>query len=271
MKCTEIRVTFGYTYNLGDYSNIRPEVSLTAELNDDLQDALNHLYETARGNCHRMIDDALEAEGKPAHFSPEPRFIAYTARDEKLTIIVSQDSFKQFEAEHPHWNLTKGYHEEGYRFQHLWTLLEKHDMVEGYHLLIFGHDTIPQIEPVFECQLGNMLFVGRGKMIEALPPFLSAAADWQHKYSYHRNFDTFETEMRAKASEHGLTFFNISDFDDWQYEEKVIALRTAYEKYMKKTQQLDEEKEDDIPFDDDEGEEDDYEDEEEEGEDEEEI
>ena len=44
MKITEVRFTLGYTYNLGDYSNIRPEVTLTAEVDGDASNALNELY-----------------------------------------------------------------------------------------------------------------------------------------------------------------------------------------------------------------------------------
>ena len=60
MRITKVKLTLGYTYNLGDYSNIRPEVSLTADIHDtdNVIDCLEHLYDTARLHCHRVIDDA---------------------------------------------------------------------------------------------------------------------------------------------------------------------------------------------------------------------
>ena len=244
MKFTEVRLTLGYTYNLGDYSNVRPEITLTAELDDDLQVALNSLYETARNHCYRMIDEALEANEKPAKFSDEPRFVAYSCHDEKLAVIVLENLYKQFESEHPHWNRTIGFScWGGYRYHHLRDLLKNRDEKDGFQILDFRFDTLPHIEHVFETNIGNMLIIGRGKQYNVLPPYLLAYRDREKTHT--RNFDTFEAEMRLKASEQGLTFLNISDFDDWQYEEEIKELRIAYEERQRmKEQQLDEEEDD---------------------------
>ena len=261
MKMTEIRVTLGYTYNLGDYSNVRPEVTLTSEVDSDANNVLNDLYQMAREHCHRVIDDALEAEEKPAHFSEEPRFVAYVAHDEKLYVIVPQDSIKHFDELFPEWHRCRGYNgrKEGFRLNHLQNLLEK-DTKDGYRILDSRKDTLPKIEKVFECKVGNMLFIGRGRNLDVMPQYLSVCADRTINTAHSRNWGTFVTDMRLKAKSLGLTFFNISDFDDWQDEEEVIALRTAYEERMNKKQPPSEE-EDNIPFEDVEDDEDDEDDE----------
>ena len=260
MKMTEIRFTLGYTYNLGDYSNVRPEITLTAEVDGDASNALVDLYQTALGHCHRVIDDALEAEGRPAHFSEEQRFVAYAAHDEKLYAIVPQETSKHFQELFPEWYRTLGHQgKKGFRADHLWSLLEEQHDSEEYRIFDARKDTLPRVEKVFECKVGNMLFIGRGRSLDVMPQYLSVCADPKIHTSHVRNWETFEADMRRKAKSLGLTLFNISD-DDWQAEEEVIAFRTAYEERMNKEQPPVEE-EDEIPFDEDEDDEDDEDDE----------
>ena len=66
MKVTHIEVEFGMTQNLGDYTNTRPSVKLTAELSeDDKPDlALYHLAVLARTAVQEIVDDELELAGR---------------------------------------------------------------------------------------------------------------------------------------------------------------------------------------------------------------
>lgn len=76
MKITEITVTYGLTHNLGNYSNVRPDLRLTAVLDEgeDAEGAIEQLYQRARAFCEEAADLALEQDGQRAHFSTEPRY-----------------------------------------------------------------------------------------------------------------------------------------------------------------------------------------------------
>ena len=76
MKLTTITVRYGRTQSLPAYSNIRPEVSLTAELEPDDDPSAAHaaLLAQAKAIVYEEIDSALEADDMAAKFSTEPRY-----------------------------------------------------------------------------------------------------------------------------------------------------------------------------------------------------
>lgn len=76
MKLTTVTVSFGRTQSLPEYSNVKPSITLTAELGDgdDPEAVRAALLEEARTFVEATIDDALEDAGEPAKFSTEPRY-----------------------------------------------------------------------------------------------------------------------------------------------------------------------------------------------------
>lgn len=76
MRITEITVSWQETAGLGDYSNVRPGVTLTATLDegDDPAAWREALLIEARRAVQEQVDQALEAMGKPAKWSAEPRY-----------------------------------------------------------------------------------------------------------------------------------------------------------------------------------------------------
>lgn len=80
MQIKTVTVSYNRTHSLGNYSNVRPGISLTAELEegDDPEAAKAALLYDARAFVEEMIDQALEAEGEHAKFSREPRYQVIT-------------------------------------------------------------------------------------------------------------------------------------------------------------------------------------------------
>jgi hypothetical protein len=65
-----ITIEYGYTFNLGNYSNVRPIVTLTAELADgDVPDiVIQTLQDKARREVENQIDFVLRQANKAPHF-----------------------------------------------------------------------------------------------------------------------------------------------------------------------------------------------------------
>ncbi len=77
MRITQVTVSYGQTQSLPEYSNVKPQVSLTAELgpDDDRAAVESELWALARASVHEEIDCALEANDRPAKYdTASPRF-----------------------------------------------------------------------------------------------------------------------------------------------------------------------------------------------------
>ncbi len=81
MKVTQITVSYGETQSLPEYSNVKPNITLSATLDDhdDPAEAEALLWKHAKDAVHTQIDEALERNDKPAKYSTEPRYqVLYT-------------------------------------------------------------------------------------------------------------------------------------------------------------------------------------------------
>lgn len=65
-----ITIEYGYTFNLGNYSSVRPACTLTAELaeGDNPQIITAYLRNEARLNVEDEIDTLLMQSGRAPHF-----------------------------------------------------------------------------------------------------------------------------------------------------------------------------------------------------------
>lgn len=76
MHITQITVSYGETQSLPSYSNVKPNLTLTATLDegDDPAEAEALLWQHAKESVHAQIDLALEANDQAAKYDPAPRF-----------------------------------------------------------------------------------------------------------------------------------------------------------------------------------------------------
>lgn len=70
---TQVTASYSYTYNLGDYKSIRPEVTLTAilEEGDDPEGVRATLQIEARLSVQDQVDDELIRLGRMPHFDKD--------------------------------------------------------------------------------------------------------------------------------------------------------------------------------------------------------
>jgi hypothetical protein len=76
MKLTTVSVRYGRTQSLESYSNVRPEITLSAELEDgdDPEAVRATLLVEARAFVEEAVDQALEQGGQAAKFERGPRY-----------------------------------------------------------------------------------------------------------------------------------------------------------------------------------------------------
>lgn len=131
MRLTTITVSYGQTQSLPEYSNVKPSMTLSAELGegDDPEAIKAALLAEARAFVQAAIDDALEINEQPARYSAEPRFRIlvsrsprYFAKDEgkappaRIVVIVPAEAkYGQFDLMDP---LYKQRHR--YRYARQW-------------------------------------------------------------------------------------------------------------------------------------------------------
>ncbi|MEM7347999.1 MAG: hypothetical protein AAF485_27515 [Chloroflexota bacterium] len=129
MEITTVTVKIGMTWNLGDYSNVRPEVEMTATLDESEipAEVAEALVMECKTLVHQQIDEALEDQGSPAEFSTDPRYKMIQGVDEKKLIAIIPD-----EVEAPDgWFLRKS----GHRITPTVRYVEKYENQEGYRII----------------------------------------------------------------------------------------------------------------------------------------
>ncbi len=88
MEILEIKVKYGMTQNLGDYTNCRPEMEVSARMSagDDVAETVLDLVNLAREQVHEIVDDELEATGQsPKYYNGR---LLRVSRSEKRDCIV---------------------------------------------------------------------------------------------------------------------------------------------------------------------------------------
>lgn len=90
MQITEVTASWSETCSLGNYSNVRPSLTLKATIGPEEEPGIvvRNLTEWARDWVQAQVDDALEREGEPAKYSREPRFDVYTANYTPRIVVI---------------------------------------------------------------------------------------------------------------------------------------------------------------------------------------
>jgi hypothetical protein len=245
MNITQITVATHYTYNIGNYSNIRPEVQMTAtlETQDTVDEVVSELRRMTLAACQQQIDDVLEKNGEPAKFSTQPRFDAFLFGIEKMAFIVPHG--------HPcPYGLPSWQSRYNRRLSHLVSIIQK-----DYPGFTFYDHDFPELRQVFEKQVNNILFIGtEPDARRTLPEFFNLA--YRVKTNT-RIRDRFFTDMAARAVLENLHLINLDDYigdngtvDDSLFDDPDIqALKAAWEAEHAPRPEDDEEEDEDDPFD----------------------
>ena len=100
MQVKTITVEFGMTQNLGDYSNVRPLVAITADLDqgDDPAAVLQALQGQVRTEVETAVDTALEQAGQSPRFYQGTLFTVFYSEVRRCVVIVPSDTTLPHEA-----------------------------------------------------------------------------------------------------------------------------------------------------------------------------
>lgn len=109
MRITQISVTCTEMCNLGDYSNTKPSIELTAQLDatDHPTDVLSELILIANTYLHAEIDKELIAVSKPPKYYSGPRFAYITSSRYKFSAVVPMGQHRMPHTYHPLANTTR--------------------------------------------------------------------------------------------------------------------------------------------------------------------
>ena len=93
MKVTHIEFEFGMTQNLGDYTNTRPSVKLTAELDDDDDPGkvLDDLMGRAILAVRHTVDNELELAGRQVKYHYGPLYRVWHSELRRCVVITAAE------------------------------------------------------------------------------------------------------------------------------------------------------------------------------------
>lgn len=93
MQIKQIEIEYGLTVNLGNYSNAKPILRMTAELDedDDPQSSLDELIDLARQRVQAIADDELEVAGERVKYTDEPLYQVWYSELRKCIVVAPTD------------------------------------------------------------------------------------------------------------------------------------------------------------------------------------
>lgn len=224
----QISIKVGYTYNLGDYSNIRPEVMVSGEIPDSepFAGVVKFLQDEALSACYDLIDAHLEKMGQPAKFSEDPRFSAQIWGKDNLILLMPEDVFKRYVEHFRTWN---HHNLEGYRREHLYQMLQKR-YPDYKDIREFAE--MPPVQSVpqrcFVVETDKAIFLGKGNWSD-LPVYIRK---FQHDYDQtERLWSSFLDEITEKAEALNKTQCVVNPKDEDEILSYVLAeeLKARYD------------------------------------------
>lgn len=89
-QLTQVTIHYGLTQSLPDYCNTKPGLTLSAtlDLDDDAHEVMRTLYTLARHEVEAQVDEALEAAGRSARYSMEPRYRVVRSYPERRSHVA---------------------------------------------------------------------------------------------------------------------------------------------------------------------------------------
>lgn len=85
MTITKLIVSYQETENLGNYSNVKPSVTVEVTLTEDdnLDERLTAAQALVRDAVQRQVDDARETHDHAPRYTTEPRYALFTRYDKR--------------------------------------------------------------------------------------------------------------------------------------------------------------------------------------------
>lgn len=93
MKVTSFTVGFNLTYNLGDYQNVKPSLTMTVQVEDgdDLGALMTSYADSCRAFVYGEIDRTLETFNRSPKFTEDPLYFAAEWKQRKAWVILPHE------------------------------------------------------------------------------------------------------------------------------------------------------------------------------------
>ena len=206
---------YGCTENVGDYSNVRPELEVTLSGEGDAKDAfklMDMASDELQKRVHDIVDNELEWHDRRVRYDDSPLYSLIRGADWKFLAIVPAD------VQLPKiWEACTVHHFEQLRYEHLLRKLRQEQrfnqqeipIISPHDLPIFSRFTYLEIHRPDAAYL--IILIGdiyRGAL-DSYPPLLMR---WYEHSTTQKRFDMpydiFLGRMEQLSIEEGLTLIN---------------------------------------------------------------
>lgn len=252
-------VKFGMTQNVGDYSNVRPELEVTLSGNGSAEEALGYMdqmFEKLQKSVHNVTDKELEYHDQDILYSEDDTFTLVNAADfDFLAMVPGHEDFPG------EWGSFTEHGFRDLRYENMLRKIKKHRKLSAHleELKIIRMSDLPDIERYTYLKIPSRheLILASGNLStryhysresNPIPKRWYDLADKEQGTCVMMPRDLFFENMDNLAADEGLTIINCLD-EDFSLLPDLLPERKPEPEPM--------EEPDDIPFDDDEDEYDD--------------
>ena len=220
-------VKYGCTENVGDYSNVRPELEISFSGDGPVDEALGYMdrmSEEIQARVHAIVDDEREAHGQRIRYSKQPTFTLLDPPDfDFLALVPTHEQLPE------NWTIATKHSYQGLRYE---TMLDKLKNDPDYfaridQLEMFSVAQLPCLErftflEIHHPSLGEMLILASGNIstrydLSRCPgPLAPRWYDYIHNHSgtcVIMPREIFLKKMRELALEKGFSIYYCFDND----------------------------------------------------------
>ena len=219
MQITKISIHQSYTFNLGDYSNIKLAISIEAELGEgnDFEQICQELQTLAREKVHEEIDHELERMGRTPEFYDGPLYSAIKCGDEKIILIVSESQRADLPGYWPRLPTLRGRH----RLERIKAICQEDPL--GYQIIDvsdgdFTNIPIVELFTIFRVNAnkieGKYLVIVSGRCSYSDLPNSWTSNIWYISSSHDARIEkNLLADAQKEATDKGFTMINCLDGD----------------------------------------------------------
>jgi|GEM_PF-1895164 len=93
MNITQVTVGWQETVSLPEYNNVRPSLTLTAQVNEeeDEQATVNALLDEVKRVVHQQVDEALERCGRRPRYYTGPTYQVVECFERRLVLVIPNE------------------------------------------------------------------------------------------------------------------------------------------------------------------------------------
>ena len=223
-----VTMKYGCTQNVGDYSNIRPELEVTLSGDGDADEAkavIDQVFCDICKRVHNIVDDELELHGKPVLYWTGLTYTLLAAEDfDFLAMVPANERLSEL------WGSLIAYGYRNFRYETMLSKLANDPKFASRleHLETCSTSQLPVLEKftflkIRHPALGRMLILCSGNVATPYGSLEKNAVPLAHWYDFMADGKSekcvimprslFLAKMRELATNEGFTIFDCLDHD----------------------------------------------------------